>query len=74
MNFLEHIQSSHSVMLGKPVIIGTRITVEIVLKKLSEGASFQDIMICYPNISQEDIKACLLYASEVISHESVLED
>ena len=74
MNFLDHIESKPTVMLGKPVIKGTRITVELILKKLSEGATQNDLVDLYPHITKEDIMACLKYASDVISHELVLGD
>lgn len=44
-------------MLGKPVFKGTRITVELILRKLSEGASFQDILAMYPQITYEDLES-----------------
>ena len=73
MNYRERIVSDHTVMLGKPVIKGTRITVEIILKKLSEGANVKDILDMYPHIKKEDVFAALIYASEVIANEEVLE-
>jgi len=72
MNFTEYIVSDYKVMLGKPIIKGTRITVEIVLKKLSEGASTLDLIEMYPNLSENQIRACLEYASLVVSQELVL--
>jgi len=72
MNFTEYIVSDYKVMLGKPIIKGTRITVELVLKKLSEGASTLDIIEMYPNLSENQIRACLEYASLVVSQELVL--
>jgi len=59
-------------MLGKPVIKGTRITVEIVLRKLSDGFSKNDILEMYPHIKTEDIQACIAYAAEVIESEKVI--
>ena len=59
-------------MLGKPVIKGTRITVEVILKTLSEGASFNDLIDMYPHITREDINASLQYASALIANEEVL--
>ena len=60
-------------MLGKPVIKGTRITVEIILKKLSEGADHQDILRMYPRLKGEDSRAGLSYASEIVANEEVME-
>jgi uncharacterized protein (DUF433 family) len=59
-------------MLGKPVIKGTRITVELILKKLSEGASTSDIVAAYPSVSPEAVNAVLAYAADVISNESLI--
>jgi len=72
MNYQERIVSDHKVMLGKPVIKGTRITVELILRKLSEGASVNDILQVYDHLAKEDIYAVLTYASEVISKEEVI--
>jgi uncharacterized protein (DUF433 family) len=72
MNYTEYIESDYKVMLGKPIIKGTRITVEIILKKLSEGASTLELTEMYPNLSENQIRACLEYASLVVSQELVL--
>jgi uncharacterized protein (DUF433 family) len=69
MKFQDYIESNHTIMLGKPVIKGTRITVELILKKLSEGASTKQIIEMYPSLNNEQINACLAYASDVISNE-----
>ena len=59
-------------MLGMPVIKGTRLTVALILKKLSEGASTQQLMAAYPNLSREAVNAVLAYASDVISNETII--
>lgn len=59
-------------MLGKPVIKGTRITVALILKKLSEGATMQQMIAGYPSLSEAAINAALAYASDVISNETVI--
>lgn len=56
------------VMLGKPIIRGTRITVELLLRKLGEGATEDDIIEAYPHITREDIRAALAYAADTLSH------
>ena len=71
MEYHNHITSSHQIMLGKPLIKGTRITVEFILKKLSEGASVNEISSLY-SITIEDVYAALHYASDVISKEEVI--
>lgn len=74
MKFQDYIESNHTIMLGKPVIKGTRITVELILKKLSEGATTMQLIEMYPSLSNEHINACLSYASDVISNELILQD
>ena len=71
MYYKEKIISDHNIMLGKPVIKGTRITVELILRKLAEGASPKDILLMYPKIDSEDIFACMHYAADVIAMEDV---
>ena len=68
----ERIEIHPEVMLGRPVVRGTRIPVELLLRKLSEGASFDDLLDAYPKLMLEDIRACLAYAADTIAHESVL--
>jgi len=61
-----------NIMLGKPIIKGTRVTVEQILKKLSEGATAKELVEIYPQITEKDIFACLLYAADVISNEEII--
>ena len=72
MNYSEYIKSNHEVMLGKPVIKGTRLTVELIIQKLSEGATHAQLLDAYPSLSQNDILATLAYASEVISNKTII--
>lgn len=66
MDVLRYIDLNPEIMLGKPVIKGTRITVELILEKLSAGETAQDILVAYPHITQTAIRAALLYASLAI--------
>ncbi|HBR18055.1 MAG: antitoxin [Deltaproteobacteria bacterium RIFCSPLOWO2_12_FULL_43_16] len=59
-------------MLGKPIIKDTRITVELILKKLSEGLTVEDIIEAYPHLTKEDILAALSYSADVISQEELI--
>lgn len=61
-----------SIALGKPIIKGTRITVDFVLDLMSNGWSYDDIKENYPQLTSQDIRACLEYASSVIKDEKVL--
>lgn len=55
-----------AVMLGKPCIKGTRITVELILRWLSAGRSFAELIEAYPHISEDDIRAALDYAADEV--------
>lgn len=59
------------VLVGKPVIRGTRLAVEFVIGLMAEGWSEGDILDNYPGIAHEDIIACLVYARDVLSSEKV---
>jgi uncharacterized protein (DUF433 family) len=59
---LERIITDHQIMLGKPIIKGTRITVELILRKLSQGATQEDVVKMYPELSIEDVSAALTFA------------
>lgn len=56
-------------MLGKPVIRGTRIPVELVLRNLSEGAFEADLLQAYPRLTREDLQAAIRYAADTVAHE-----
>jgi uncharacterized protein (DUF433 family) len=68
----DRIEINPDVMLGKPVIRGTRIPVEIVLRKLSEGASEADLLDAYPRLDAADIRAALAYAADMLAHETIV--
>ena len=60
---LERISLNPKVMVGKPVIKGTRLTVEYILNLLAHGSSINDVLQEYNGLTHEDIQACLLFAS-----------
>lgn len=64
INYRDHIQSDFQIMLGKPVIKGTRITVELIIRKLFEGATTSDILVMYPLLRLDDVRACLIYTDQ----------
>ena len=66
------IEINPKIMLGKPVIRGTRITVELILRKLGEGASERDLVEAYPRLTVEDIRAAVTYAADTLAHEELL--
>ena len=65
MAVIERIEINPKVMMGKPVIRGTRITVELILRKLSEGASEADLLNAYPLLTREDIQAAIRIFKEL---------
>lgn len=65
-NLLSKIIIDPKIMVGKPVIKGTRITVQQILGLLAQGATNEDIIKEYPHILKEDIYACLLFAQQAI--------
>ena len=72
MSVEDRIEINPKVMLGKPVIRGTRITVELLLRKLGEGAIEDDLLDAYPRLTPEDIRAAIRYAADVVSHEETV--
>jgi uncharacterized protein (DUF433 family)/predicted nuclease of predicted toxin-antitoxin system len=60
------------IMVGKPVIKGTRITVQLIVQLLANGATEAEILEDYPDLKKEDIKAALLYASECLDREEII--
>jgi uncharacterized protein (DUF433 family) len=69
---LDRIEINPEVMLGKPVIKGTRIPVELILRKLSENASEQELFDAYPRLTKIDIQAALAYAASTLAHEAII--
>ena len=72
MKHADRIEINPRVLLGKPVVRGTRISVELLLRKLSEGTTEADLLQAYPFLRAEDIKAALAYAADSIAHEEIL--
>ena len=60
------IKSNPSVMMGKPVIAGTRITVELILEKLAAGETIDDLLDAHPRLTREAIRAALAFAAEAL--------
>ena len=65
---LERITLDSKVMTGKPVVRGTRLTVEYVLNLLAHGATIAEILQEYKGLSQEDVQACLLFATKALEN------
>ena len=69
MSTSNRIEINPEIMLGKPVIRGTRITVELLLRSLSEGATEADLLESYPHLTHEDIQAAIAYAADAVGRE-----
>jgi uncharacterized protein (DUF433 family) len=67
----DRIEINPSVMMGKPVIKGTRIRVEMILRKLAEGQSERELLEDYPHLKPEDIRAAIAYGAASVAHEEV---
>ncbi len=72
MNWQNYIESKPEVLFGKPAIANTRIAVDLILTKLSQGDTIEDLLQAYAPLTKEHILACLSYASEQIKNEIVL--
>ena len=70
-NWRNHIESNPAVMYGKPVIKNTRIPVDLLLEKLSEGETMEELLKAYPRLKKEDLFAALAFAAEKIKNEIV---
>ncbi len=72
MTITDRIQINPRIMMGKPVIKGTRVTVELILRKLSEGAEEGSLLDAYPRLTKEDIQAAIRYAADTLAHEETV--
>jgi uncharacterized protein (DUF433 family) len=71
MEWQQYIEADPAVLLGKPVIKGTRISVELVLEFLSRGWAIDDVLSQYPHLSRQGVVACVEYARELVKSETV---
>ncbi len=70
---LKRIVVDPKIMLGEPVIKGTRLPVEIIIEKVAYGATIEDLRKDYPFLKEDDIRAALLYAAKRIANEEIYE-
>ena len=70
MKWKDHIEVNPAVLAGKPIIKGTRISVELILDRLADGWSMEDVLASYPHIKREDVLAVLSFASELFKEET----
>lgn len=69
MKRYRRIESNPKIMFGKPVIKGTRVTVELILRKLSAGLSSEEIVQEHPTITREDIREAQTFAADLLAGE-----
>lgn len=73
MNWRDHIDRDPDVLGGKPRIRGTRISVELILERLGDGWTTEQLLEAYPHIHREQIQACIAYAAETLSTDDVVD-
>ncbi|MBI2392260.1 MAG: DUF433 domain-containing protein [Deltaproteobacteria bacterium] len=71
MDWREHIELNPAVLVGKPVLRGTRLSVEHVLDMLAAGVSEEEILANHPRLTREGVRACLAYATALVRGERV---
>jgi len=74
MKFPARIEAKSSVMMGKPCVKGTRIPVYILLEKMAAGETFEQLLAAYPQLTIEDLRACLAHAAVLAADEVVLSE
>ncbi len=67
-----HIESDPEKLFGKPVIINTKIPVDLILEKLAVGDTVDNLIDAYPAITREDITACLVFAADSVKNEIII--
>lgn len=71
MNLDERIIVDPAILVGKPVVRGTRLAVEFIVDLLAQGWNEADLLRNYPGLTSEDIQACLAYASAILKSEKI---
>ena len=71
MDWRDHITVDPRILVGKPVVKGTRISVELIIDLLAAGWTQEQILDSYPTLKSDDVRACLAYASELLHAEKV---
>jgi uncharacterized protein (DUF433 family) len=67
----ERIVIDPKIMAGKPVIRGSRVPVDAIVRRIAEGMGIRDVLEDYPNLSEEDVKAALRYAASILEGEEI---
>lgn len=69
MNYKNRIIVDPKILVGKPVVKGTRIPIELILKMLAEGMTTEEVLAGYPRLTKEDVLAALWYATDIVEEE-----
>ncbi len=72
LHYQNYIEANPNIMFGKPCVKGTRVPVDLILEKLGNGESIEDLLDAYPRISKESVLACLTYASFSLRNEEII--
>lgn len=72
MNWKDHVVVDPMVLVGKPVIRGTRISVELLMDRLADGWSMEQILESYPRVTREDVLAAIAFVTEVFREEDYI--
>ena len=70
-DLLRRVTANPKIFAGKPIIPGMRISVELILSLLAQGATVESILVDHPDLELDDIRDCLAYAHAVIAHDSL---
>lgn len=63
MNWKEHITVDPDILVGKPIVKGTRISVELLLDRFADGWSYEDVLEAYPHLTREQVQAAVAFAA-----------
>lgn len=74
MKFPDRVEAKSTVMMGKPCVKGTRIPVYLLLEKMAAGESLEKLLGVYPQLTADDLRACLEYAAALAAEEIVLSE
>ncbi len=72
MNWRDHIHSDKGILGGKPVVKGTRISVELILEFLADGCSMADVIAAYPHLSFDNVRAAVAFAHDMLTDEPAI--
>ena len=72
MDWRTYIHSDPGVLGGKPVVKGTRISVELILEYLSDGGSAADVVAAYPHVTEQDVRAAVAFAHDMVAEEKAI--